>query len=328
MAVLITGGAGFIGSHLVELLLAKTSHRLVVVDNFDPYYSPIVKRNIAAHLAALSPRITIANADCLDAAALKKLLEEHAVRSIVHLAASPGVPASLRDPRQCLRNNIEATLVLLELARQHRVEQFLFASSSTVYGSGAAAPFAEDAPMGNPVSPYGVSKRAAEQLGFNYHHLYQIPFVSLRFFNAYGIRIRPELALAAFTRAILRGEPLKLFGDGSALRDFTHVTDIAQGLLQTLEHPHFATAVAGEAFNLGSCAPITVRQLIDMIEAAAGRRALIEQLPSRTEDMLRTHASLEKSARVLGYQPTRQIEIEVPRYVAWALQEESAGRPW
>lgn len=328
MTVLVTGGAGFIGSHLVEYLVANSDRQMVVVDNFDPYYSPALKKSTADRLAALSSRVLIAHADCGDSLAIERLLDQHQVREVIHLAASPGVPASLREPVQCLRNNVDVTLALLEAVRKHPVERFLFASSSTVYGRGASAPFEEDAPMGVPVSPYGVSKRAAELLGLNYHYLYQIPFVSLRFFNAYGLRIRPELALAAFTRAILRGTPLTLFGDGSALRDFTHVSDIARGITLALTHPQFDTQVSGECFNLGSCTPISVLELIAMIETAAGKKAIIDRRPTRTEDMTRTHASLEKSARVLGYAPERSIEIEVPRYVEWAIAEEQAGRPW
>ena len=229
------------------------------------------------------------------------------------ISASPGVPASLREPLANVENNVTGTVALLEAARRHPVERFLFASSSTVYGRGAAAPFVEDSALGVHASPYGACKRSAELLGLVYHQLFGVPFVSLRLFNVIGPRLRPELALAVFTRAILNDQPLPLFGDGSVLRDFTHVSDICGGFLTALTAPH----IAGQCLNLGHDQPIPIRRLIELIEAAAGRKAQIEHHAPRVEDMPFTHADLTKSRRLLGYEPRVPIEQAVAEYVAW-----------
>jgi UDP-glucuronate 4-epimerase len=315
MTVLVTGGAGFIGSHLVERLLAETDRRVVVLDNFNDYYAPQLKRDNAVTWAANS-RVTLVEGDYRDFDLAAHLLLEHSVKAICHLGASPGVPASLREPRTYVENNVTGTLSLLEAARRHPVERFLFASSSTVYGRGAAAPFVEDAPLGIPASPYGASKRSAEIMGQTYQQLFGVPFVSLRLFNVYGPRLRPELALAVFTRAILEGMPLPLYGDGSVLRDFTHVEDICAGWLAALTAPD----VAGQCLNLGHDRPIAIRELIALIEAAAGRKAQIDHKPPRTEDMPFTHADLGKSRRLLAYEPRVEIEQGVHEYVSWFRQ--------
>jgi UDP-glucuronate 4-epimerase len=312
VSILITGGAGFIGSHLVENLLTSTSEPLVVLDNFNEYYDPRLKHeNVAAW--ANQSRITLVEGDYGDADLVSAILLDHEVRAICHLAASPGVPASLLKPRDYMQNNVVGTTTLLEAARRRPVERFIFASSSTVYGRGAAAPFVEDASLGVPASPYGASKRACEIIGQTYHQLFGLPFVSLRFFNVYGPRLRPELALAVFTRAILEGTPLPLYGDGSVLRDFTHVGDICRGIISALP----ATNIAGHCINLGHDQPIAIRRLIELIEQAAGRKAQIEHRPPRPEDMPFTHADLTKARRLLGYEPRIAIEQGVKEYVEW-----------
>ena len=312
MAILVTGGAGFIGSHLVEHLLAATDQSLVVLDNFNDYYDPLLKRAAAA--AWLNQqRITVVEADYGDPDTANRVLLDYQIRVICHLGASPGVPASLAHPRQYAENNVVGTTTLLDAARRHPVERFLFASSSTVYGRGAPAPFVEDGPLGIPLSPYGASKRAAEIMGLTYHQLFGVPFVSLRFFNVYGPRLRPELALAVFTRAILEGTPLPLFGDGSVLRDFTHVSDICRGVIAALTAPN----IAGQCINLGHDRPIRISRLIELIEAAAGRKATIDHRPPRAEDMPFTHADLTKARRLLDYEPQVEIEEGVREYVEW-----------
>lgn len=316
MSILITGGAGFIGSHLVEHLLAATSERLVVLDNFNDYYDPRLKRENAAAWAK-SPRVMLVEGNFGEQDTAESALLDHGVRVVCHLGASPGVPASLKHPREYFENNVVGTVTLLQAARRHQVERFLFASSSTVYGRGAAAPFIEDAPLGTPASPYGASKRAAEIAGLTYHQLFGVPFVSLRFFNVYGPRLRPELALAVFTRSILEGTPLPLFGDGSVLRDFTHVSDICGGIAAAMNAPN----IAGQCINLGHDQPITIRRLIELIEAAAGTKAMIEHHAPRGEDMPLTHADLSKARRLLGYEPKVDIEDGVREYVQWFKQQ-------
>jgi len=312
MALLVTGGAGFVGSHLVELLLQKADRRVVVLDNFNDYYDPQLKRQNVAALAGNS-RVALVEGDFRDAAVCREILAEHQVREVVHLGAYPGVPYSLKAPQVYIDNNITGTVSLLEAARQYPVDRFLFASSSTVYGRGAQVPFVEDAPLGVPASPYGATKRAGEVMGLTYHALFGIPFTSLRFFNVYGPRLRPELALAVFTRAILEGMPLPLYGDGSVLRDFTHVSDICRGVVAALTAPD----IAGQCINLGHNEPIEIRRLISLIESAAGKKALIEHRPDRKEDMPVTCADLTKAGRLLGYKPMVAIEDGVREYVDW-----------
>jgi UDP-glucuronate 4-epimerase len=312
MSLLITGGAGFIGSYLVEHLLAATDERLVVIDNFNDYYDSQLKRQNAVAWAS-NKRVTLIEGDFGNTDTIETALLDHQVTAVCHLAASPGVPASLRHPRDYFQNNVIGTVTLLDAVRHHPVKRFLFASSSTVYGRGAAAPFVEDAPLGVPASPYGASKRAAEIAGLTYHQLFGVPFVSLRFFNVYGPRLRPELALAVFTRAILAGTPLPLYGDGSVLRDFTHVSDICRGVAAALTVPN----VVGQCINLGHDQPIAIRRLIELIETAAGAKARIEHHPPRAEDMPFTHASLTKARRLLSYQPQVEIEDGVREYVDW-----------
>jgi UDP-glucuronate 4-epimerase len=312
MSILITGGAGFIGSHLVEHLLATTAEPLVALDNFNDYYDPRLKRATAAAWAG-NPRVTLVEGNYGDSDTAEQALLDHDVRAICHLGASPGVPASVQHPRSFFENNVVGTVTLLEAARRRRIDRFLFASSSTVYGRGASAPFVEDAPLGIPASPYGASKRAAEIAGLTYHQLFGVPFVSLRFFNVYGPRLRPELALAVFTRAILDGTPLPLCGDGSVLRDFTHVSDICRGIAAALT----ASEAPGQCINLGHDQPIAIRRLIELIEAAAGVKAVIEHHPPRAEDMPLTHADLAKARKLLGYQPKVEIEAGVREYVEW-----------
>lgn len=312
MSILVTGGAGFVGSHLVEHLLAEGMGPIVVLDNFNDYYDPRLKRaNVAGW--ADDGRVTMVEGDFGDAELVNRLLLEHGVRAICHLGASPGVPASLLQPRIYMENNVAGTTALLEAARRYPVERFLLASSSTVYGRGAVAPFVEDATLGIPASPYGASKRAAEIAGLTYWQLFEVPFVSLRFFNVYGPRLRPELALAVFTRSILEGMPLPLYGDGSVLRDFTHVSDICRGIVAALT----AEGIEGESINLGHDQPIAISRLIELVEKATGRKAMIEHRERRTEDMPLTHADLTKARRLLGYEPRIAIEEGVGEYVEW-----------
>jgi UDP-glucuronate 4-epimerase len=317
--VLITGGAGFIASHLIERLLEQTDYRIVLVDNFNDYYDPRLKRRNVERFAHLS-RVVVEEGDFCSYEFCRGLLGRHRPAFLLHLGAYPGVPFSLQRSDLYIQNNIQGTTALLEAARHVPVQRFLFASSSTVYGLGAAVPFVEDAPLGVPASPYGASKRAAELLGQTYHRLYQLPFTSLRLFNVYGPRLRPDLALSIFTHKILAGEPITLHGDGSVLRDFTHVGDICQGFLSALSAP----SIAGECINLGHHHPIEIRTLITLIERCSGRQAVIERTPPRAGDMPFTCADLTKAQRLLGYQPQIDIEQGVAEFVDWTRQNSQA----
>lgn len=315
MSILVTGGAGFIGSHFIEHLLTTTRERVVCLDNFSDYYDPAIKRMNVASLFGNS-RVALVRGDFCDAAELLDLLETHEVERIVHLGGYPGVRYSVEHPAVYQEVNVIGTLRVLEAARQAKVRRVVVASSSTVYGRGAKAPFAEDAPLGVPLSPYGVSKRAAELLAFNWHELHRLPAVCVRLFSVYGPRLRPDLAMSLFAGRILRGAPILLYGDGSVRRDFTHVSDICRGLSAALDTP----GIEGQAFNLGHDQPIAMRELIAALEKGLGHRAIIQRQPGRKEDMPLTHADLTKSRRMLGYEPLISFEAGCAEYCQWYQQ--------
>lgn len=312
MAILITGGAGFIGSHLTEILLAESDAKLVCLDNFNDYYDPQLKRENVKGFAH-DRRVSLIEGDFCDTEAMRRLFDEHAIEHVIHLGAYAGVRISVQKPELYQKNNVGGTLSLLEAARHHPVRRFLLASSSTVYGKGAGVPFTEDAPLGIPASPYGATKRAAELLGLTYHQLHNVPIVCLRPFSVYGPRLRPDLALTIFAKAVLEGTPIPLFGDGSIRRDFTHVTDICRGLIAALT----AEGVVGQEINLGHSEPIEMRRLIELLEQAFGKKAVINYLPERPEDLPVTFANLDKAKRLLGYQPQVLIEPGIQEYVDW-----------
>lgn len=315
MSILVTGGAGFIGSHFIERLLAERDEDTVCLDNFNDFYDPAAKRANVAELLNNS-RVTLVEADICDAEAMRRLFTERRFSYVVHLAAYAGVRPSVANPLIYEKTNVGGTLSLLEAARQFPVCRFLLVSSSTVYGHAAAAPFAEDAPLGRPLSPYGASKRAAEAFGMAYFQLHQLPVVCLRPFSVYGPRIRPDLALSIWTRAIACGEKVPLFGDGTARRDFTHVSDICAGLTAALDAPN----VVGEAINLGHDQPLELREVIATLEAALDKRASIDQRPANTADMPVTHADLSKARRLLGYEPKVAFEQGLREYVDWFVR--------
>jgi UDP-glucuronate 4-epimerase len=318
MTVLVTGGAGFIGSHFIERLLASDPQSQVVcLDNFNDYYDPAIKRANVAGFAD-SERVIVVERSFCDPAALEPLMAEYGVRQIVHLGGYAGVRASMAMPLAYQEANVGGTLVLLEAARVHPVERFVLVSSSTVYGAGTEVPFREDAPLGVPLSVYGVTKRAAELLGLHYHRVHGVPVVALRPFSVYGPRIRPDLAMRAFAESITKGKPLVLFGDGTIKRDFTHVGDICDGLLAALD----AEDAVGEAINLGHHEPVAIADLVRMLEDALGRKAIIERREAFAGDMPVTCADLTKAERLLGYRPRVSLAEGVRDFVAWFRRQE------
>ncbi|MBX7169135.1 MAG: GDP-mannose 4,6-dehydratase [Pirellulales bacterium] len=312
MAILVTGGAGFIGSHFIERMLAVGRTPIVCLDNFNDYYDPTQKRaNIEGFRQ--HPQVHCLEGSFCDAAFVGRLFAEHSINAVMHLGAYAGVRTSIERPQIYAETNVVGTLVLLEAARRHPVERFVLASSSTVYGQGAVAPFVEDSPLGLPLSPYGATKRSAELLGLLYHQLHGVPVVCVRPFSVYGSRLRPDLALSIFTAAILAGRALPLFGDGSIRRDFTHVSDICAGLHAALDAPQ----AVGQCINLGHSEPYPMLVLIERLAAALGREAKIEYLPEKPGDMPITHANLDKAARLLGYHPQMSLEDGLREFVAW-----------
>ena len=320
MAILVTGGAGFIGSHLIERLAAQTKSPIVCLDNFNDYYDPGLKRANVAALASL-PQVAVVEASFCDPPVVERLFEQHEFEYVVHLGAYAGVRPSVARPLVYQKANVEGTLILLEAARRHPVKRFLLTSSSTVYGRGADAPFREDAPLGTPMSPYGATKRAAELLGLTYYDLHRTPVVCLRPFSVYGPRLRPDLAMTIFTAAIEKGRPLPLFGDGSIRRDFTHVADICDGLIAALS----AEGAVGQAINLGHSEPIAIADLIGLLEDALGKKAVIDQQPEKPGDMPITYADLSKAERLLGYHPKVPIADGIREFAQW-YREYHAGK--
>jgi UDP-glucuronate 4-epimerase len=318
MHILVTGGAGFIGSHLVDSLLAQGA-AVDVLDDFNDYYSPRIKRE---NLAAARGRIVVHEVDLRDAIAVGRVVEGGGYDVIVHLAARAGVRPSIKDPRLYVDTNISGTLNLLESARRSGVGRFVFASSSSVYGLCPNAPFREDEPLTQTISPYAATKLAGEHLCANYAHLYGMRTVCLRFFTVYGPRQRPDLAIHQFTRRIWQGQPIDQFGDGGTRRDYTYVDDIVQGVLAALEYqgPIF------DIFNLGESRTTALRDLIIQIETALGRDAVIRQLPEQPGDVPMTCADITKARTLLGYAPGTSVEEGIPRFVEWFLQMQAGER--
>ena len=319
---LVTGGAGFIGSHVIDELLAARAERVVVVDDFNDYYDPRVKwRNLAANLA--HPSLRLEAADIRDRDRLQRLMKNERFHCIIHLAARAGVRPSLSEARLYQEVNIAGTLNLLEMARDHGCGRFVFASSSSVYGPNCDPPFAEDAPL-MPISPYAATKAAGELLVHTFSHLYGLRAVCLRFFTVYGPRQRPDLAIHKFAKAILAREPICVYGDGSTLRDYTYIDDILQGIRGAIRY----TAEGPTPFeivNLGESRCIDLASLIRLLEETIGTRAIIDRQPEQPGDLPLTHADISKAQRLFDYRPATPIETGVRRFVDWLRRREQAA---
>jgi len=310
--ILVTGGAGFIGSHLVDRLLAEKRWRVVVVDDFNDFYDPSVKRaNVSGHLENSAYRLV--EVDIRDRAGLISLFDEMSFDVIVHLAARAGVRPSLKEPQLYAETNINGTLNLLELARESNIKQFVFGSSSSVYGVNAKVPFSEDDPIRNPISPYAATKAAGELLCHTYSHLYGLRCVCLRFFTVYGARQRPDLAIHKFARLISRGEPIPVFGDGTTRRDYTYIDDIIGGVRAAIDYD----ASNYEVFNLGESRTVELRELIALLEKELDRHAVVDRQPMQPGDVPQTFADITKARKLLGYDPHTQIEEGIKRFVEW-----------
>ncbi|MDP3851775.1 MAG: SDR family NAD(P)-dependent oxidoreductase [Luteolibacter sp.] len=312
--ILVTGGAGFIGSHCSEALLAR-GVEVVVFDDFNDFYDPALKE---ANLAAIAGRITLVRGDIRDGELIEKTFTEHRFDAVLHLAARAGVRPSISDPKLYFTTNIDGTFNLLDACRHHGVNRFIFASSSSVYGINEKVPFSENDRIERTISPYAATKIAGEQICSNYSYLFGIHCACLRFFTVYGPRQRPDLAIAKFTRAIREGKPIDRYGDGGTARDYTYVDDIVQGVLAAAAYTEVSPF---EIFNLGGSATTTLAELIAMIEQAAGGKAVIRQLPDQPGDVPKTYADVDKARRLLGYEPHTPIREGVRKYAAWAAAQ-------
>ena len=311
MSILVTGGAGFIGSHLIEQLLAEIDDQVVVLDNFNAFYDPAQKRRNLTHVRA-DYRFGLVVGDVTDETLVDSIWREHSVTDVIHLAAHAGVRPSLDSPLPFVDANVRGTLVLLEAARRHGCKRFISASSATVYGNDAPVPFRENHLGTTPASPYGVTKRSAELLCRLYHDLYNVPSLSLRFFSAYGPRLRPDLAMSIFARSIRADKPLPLIGSGMAQRDFTYIDDIVTGTIAA-----WRSDVVGEEINLGHERPIAMSRIIELLESAIGKVAQVEILSEKPGEMNVTCADVSKARSLFGYEPTTPIEDGIGRFVDW-----------
>ncbi|MFQ5509911.1 MAG: GDP-mannose 4,6-dehydratase [Leptospirillia bacterium] len=316
--ILVTGAAGFIGSHLCETLVAQ-GRTVVGYDNFDPFYDRAIKERNLAELRR-NPAFTLVEGDILDRDRLATAFREHGVAEVVHLAALAGVRPSIEDPYRYQEVNVAGTSALLECARECEVENFVFASSSSVYGNNKKVPFSESDPVDRPISPYAATKRAGELICHTYHHLYGFPVTCLRFFTVYGPRQRPDLAIAKFTRMIDAGETIPLFGDGGSRRDYTHIDDIIGGTLAAIK-----ARAPYAIYNLGESETTTLADLVAMIEDALGKTARIERLPMQPGDVSVTYADISLARKEIGYQPTTPIKTGIPAYVEWFKQQRKEG---
>lgn len=312
--ILITGGAGFIGSHLIDNLLNDKSLQVSIVDNFNGFYAPAIKRaNIAAH--AQNPNFKVFETDICDAENLGKIFAENNFDAIVHLAAWAGVRPSLLNPKLYAEVNVNGTLNLLELAEKYSVEQFVFGSSSSVYGINCTIPFTENDKVSRPISPYAATKAAGELLCHTYSHLYDIRTVCLRFFTVYGARQRPDLAIHKFAKLITEEKPIQMFGDGTTRRDYTFVDDIIQGVRAAIDYDKSKH----EIFNLGESETTELKDLIALLEESMGKKAIIERKEMQPGDVPITFADISKAKELLGYNPTTKIEQGITKFVEWFL---------
>ena len=311
MNFLVTGGAGFIGSHVCERLL-HAGHAVWAFDDLNPFYDPQIKRANLRDIQSLAKPFEFIHGDLTDATAVEELFREVKFDQVIHLAARAGVRPSLQEPALYQRVNVEGTVNILEAARKTGVKKLTIASSSSVYGVNAKVPFAESDPIFSAISPYAASKLASEALGHVYHHIYGLDIVMLRFFTAYGPRQRPDLAIHKFAQLISAGKPIPVFGDGSTARDYTYVSDIVDGILACTRN-----TFGYEVFNLGESQTVTLSRLIQLLEKALGQTAVLDRQPLQPGDVPITYADISQARAKLGYQPRVGIEQGIPLFVDW-----------
>lgn len=313
--ILVTGGAGFIGSHVSEALLGR-GDEVVVLDNFNDFYDPAIKRGNLEHL----PGALVVEGDLRDERGLQKLFSEHDFDVVLHLAAMAGVRPSLADPLLYSDVNVRGTQILLKLMETRPGTRMVFASSSSVYGGNTKVPFAEVDDIHQPISPYAATKRAGELLAYTHNHLYGNPISCLRFFTVYGPRQRPEMAIHKFVRMTLAGESIPFFGDGTTRRDYTYVGDIVDGVVRAIDQPK-----GYRIFNLGESETISLVELVDGIGVALGVQPKLDKQPLQPGDVTITYADVTRAKEELGYNPSTSLAAGLKKFVAWYHETQGAG---
>ncbi len=323
MQILITGGAGFIGSTLADKLLKLSTsfqnninNKIIIIDNFNDYYSPELKDlNIKHNLA--NPDYKLYRGDICDRNLVNKIFKNHEINCVIHIAARAGVRPSLEDPLEYVRSNIEGTINILEAMRKNNVKKIVFASSSSVYGNCKAEKFTEDLKVTEPISPYAATKSACEQFLYTYSKLYDIQALCLRFFTVYGPRQRPDLAIRKFIELIEQDKPIPVYGDGTTMRDYTYIDDIVNGIMSAINYDK----TPYEIINLGGGSPVTLNEMIATIEKVLGKKAKIERLPMQPGDVDKTVADITKARRLLNYNPQTSFEEGIRKFIEWREQE-------
>ena len=312
MNILITGGAGFIGSTLADKLLQIESNKIVVIDNFNDYYSPKLKENNIKHNLN-NKNYKLYRGDICDKSLLAKIFEENKIDVVVHIAASAGVRPSIDKPLDYVKNNIEGTVNILEVMKENKVKKIVFASSSSIYGNCKEEIFSEDLKVAEPISPYAATKLACEQFLYTYSKLYNILVVALRFFTVFGPRQRPDLAIRKFIDLIKENKPIPVYGDGTTIRDYTYVDDIVDGIISAIDY----NDTQYEIINLGGGAPVSLNQMIETIEKVLNKKAKIERLPMQMGDVNKTAASITKAKKLLNYNPKTSFERGIIKFIEW-----------
>ena len=310
MTILITGGAGFIGSTLADRLIKN--NKIIVIDNFNDYYDVSIKeKNVSVSLN--NPNYKLYRGDICDVDLIKKIFDENKIDCVVHIAARAGVRPSLENPLEYIRTNIYGTTNILEQMRLHDVKKLVFASSSSVYGNCSAEKFSEDLKVTEPISPYAATKSACEQMIYTYSKLYEIQSVCLRFFTVYGPKQRPDLAIRKFTELIEQDKPIPVYGDGTTMRDYTFIEDIIDGICSAIKYDK----TPYEIINLGGGSPVTLNEMISTIEKILGKKAIINRLPMQKGDVNKTVSDISKARNLLGYNPKTSFEEGIEKFVDW-----------
>ncbi len=318
MKILVTGGAGFIGSHLCEKLLEE-GHNVVNIDNYNDYYDPEIKRKNVRN-SLLNENYTFYEADIRDSLLMKEIFGHEKFDAVVHLAAMAGVRPSIENPLLYTEVNIVGTVNLLNEIVRNKIKNYIFASSSSVYGNNKKVPFSEDDNVDFPISPYAASKKSIELIAHTYHHLYNISTVGLRFFTVYGPRQRPDLAIHKFAKKIILGEKISLYGDGSTMRDYTYIDDIISGVVKAINYATENSCY--EIFNLGESRTVSLLEMVDTLEKVIGKKAVREFLPMQPGDVDKTSADISKSKKLLGYNPQTDFEEGVSKFIDWLEKED------